>query len=355
MESSQENKSPILLSAVFSVDEFPWNDYVPWKEALHSILNFVDECIVVHGGKEPADPSLSAKKYITELKDPRISIVEFPLPKADKFNWMQHGRSLAFGFLHCRGEWCLRGFMDEVFHDDFLEVRTLLERLPGNKTVVSVGRHYLLGIGAAFPYRQKPLFFRRNSGMSYGCINPEQGSQAAPLLFDDLVDTTRWFDGEKVINIERPALLELEDAKERLLAGEIPKGYRDLSNDHVYVLDKAFFNTDVNYYPDEFIVEQKWQSVQGYQNLPKPYVAKLDAKKEDVLANHIKKIKQMLDSNYYKIKAPESLIAFADKHADLQNTVRQLIEEEYGLQWCRINDKRRWEKKLLNTIKSLGR
>jgi len=245
--------------------------------------------------------------------------------------------------------------MDEVFPADFIQVRDCLRQLPPNKNIVAVGRHYLLGTHAAFPYRRKPLFFRRDSGWSYGRIDPRQGNSAAPLLFDDLVDTKRSFEGQPLTRAKEQQILSRDEAEKRLLEGDIPLGYRDNSAEEIHVLDKAFYNADVNYFPDELIVEQKWLSIQGYQNLPEPYSAKHDQRRDQILNNHAQKIKRMLSSRFpqlaYRTTTPESIKCFADQHSDLDNIVRRIVEQDHGLMWSRISDGRSLQKKAIGSAR----
>lgn len=319
-----------LLSAIFVVDELPHFVYVPWREAALSALRFSDELIVIHGGKTDPLGRQPILDYFKQLNDPRIRLFTFPWPI--EFEWSQIARSLTYAHLHAQGDWVFRVLVDEIFPDDFEAVRQLLIESPLDINVISVGRYYLLGSQYAYPYREKPLFFRRTSGLGYGMINPAQGIEAMPLLFDDPIDTHRWFDGEQIIKVS--SLLDAPDALDRLQAGATPRGFRDMSRAGLYYFNKAFLNTDVNFLPDELILEQKWTSAEGYARLPEPYRRPLPDSPEILLESFYQKIKQMLDSQQLMpVKVPESLLTFIDAQKETKNQVRRLVEVDYHLPW----------------------
>lgn len=339
-----------LLSAIFVVDELEQLEYVPWKEAAASALRFADELIVVHGCKKPLDGQRSILDHFRLEHNASIQVVSFPWP--EKFDWRQIARSCAYGQLHASGDWCFRVLVDEVFPDEFDMIREVLKGLPPHINVVAVWRYYLLGSRYAYPYRLKPLFFRSKSGMGYGTINPEQGEEAMPLLFDDPIDTQRWFNGEEVVAVNSSTVMQASRAAERLLAGETPHGYRDLTGAGEHRLELGFLNVDVNFLPNEFIVRQKMKSLDGYLHLPSEYPRPPLRTPDAILSAVSEKVKRMLASGrLVKVKVPDSLLEFADRHDKVVNVVRDLCELEYGLPWNRVSKRRTLQKQLCGWLR----
>jgi hypothetical protein len=341
-----------LISAIFILDELPHLSCVPWKAAFNSALRFSDEVIVVHGGKTDRNGCRAALDYIENLNDSRIKTLIFDWPES--FDWTQLARSCTFGQLHAAGEWAFRILIDEVFPDNFISVRKMLQSLPSHVAVASVGRYYLLGNRFAFPYREKPLFIRQGSGYGYGIINYEQSAEAMPCMFDDPVDLRRWYETGEVKQVQGPTILESEDAIQKLMNGYVPKGYRDVSGKHQCRLQLAFLNTDVNFMPDELIVDQKYRSSLGYLRLPPSYRKELYAPGTDILESVRLKIERMLASgNLVEVDPPEDLMIYTDDHDDVQNVVRRLCEEEYGLPWNRVSTHISWRGRVRRTLRGV--
>ena len=175
-------KKSIKLSCIFLIDEFPWNDYIPWKISLNSALNISDEIIVVKGNKNYSSTKESVDSYIKRLNNDKIKIIEYSW--TEKFSWFEIAHALNFGLLSCTGDWCFRLLMDEIApYEQFHNITHKLTKL--NKyDVVSIGRYYLIGNAYVYPYIQKEFFFRNKSNYVYGRVNQEQESS---LLYDNPV------------------------------------------------------------------------------------------------------------------------------------------------------------------------
>jgi len=324
------------VSAIFLIDEFLQNDYIPWTISLNSVLKFSDEVIVIHGGKRKLQNcEMSTYDYISNLNNPKVKLYTFPWK--DDFDWTQITRNLTFGQLHVKGDWCFRVLYDEIFPEKmFLNIKKILTNLPEKYKVVSVGRYYLLGSRYVFPYRQKNTFFKTNSEFGYGMVNYKQTEQNLFRIFDEPIDTTKWFDGENAVDLPRPLLIESNDAIERLLNGETPKGYSNPNDHRIFYLDKYFINTDVNFLPDEFIIKQKRTSFRGYKKLPGPYRLNFggeDLSNEKIINSLRSKIREMATSKrLIKTNIPKDLLEFTTKHNDVHNVVREECER-VGLTW----------------------
>lgn len=318
------------LSAIFLIDEFSQNDYIPWTIALNSVLKFSDEVIVIHGGKRKLQNcEMSTYDYINNLNDPKVKLYTFPWK--DDFDWTQIARSLTFGQLKAKGDWCFRVLYDEIFLEKmFFNIKEILSGLPKQYKVVSVGRYYLLGSRYVFPYRQKNIFFKTNSEFGYGMIHHEQKEQNSFRIFDEPIDITKWFDGKNIVDLPHPLLIESNDAIERLSNKETPKGYRHPNDHSVFHLDKYFINTDVNFLPDELIIKQKKTSLRGYKNLPGPYKLNFgdnDFNDEKIINDLRSKIQKMITSKrLIKTTIPKDLSEFIIKHNDVHNVVREECE-----------------------------
>jgi hypothetical protein len=345
--------SNVFLSAILIIDELPHLDHVPWQSAVSSTLAFADEMIVVHGGHTTPEGRKPTAEYFTQLANPRIKVVEYPWP--DNFNWMQIGRSCAFGHLHARGEWCFRVLADEVFPHTFETIPKLLAAQPDCISVVSVMRHYMLGNHFAFPFHDKPLFFRNNGTLGYGTINPAQGPQAMPSLFDDPIDTDHWFDGTTVVDIRNESMTHAPDAIQRLLAGETPRGYRDLKAAGTLQLPLGMLNVDVNYLPDDLILAQKNLSLRAYERLPPGYWTRRLPQGREMLDTLLTKIDGMLNQRILRIHPPADLLDFIDKQDPVFNSIRDLCELRYALPWNRVRRRAPRSHQVWHSLKRLCR
>lgn len=327
----------MLLSAIYLIDEFPHLDYVPWKESIDSVLRIADEIIVVHGGKRDGEGGRPAYQYLVDLQDPRIRILEFPWPAI--FDWRQIARSCTFGHLHARGKWCFRVLADEVLPPELSKIRDELEFAPQEVKIVSVSRWYLLGNKYACPFHDKPLFLRNDKSVGYGTVNPAQGDGASYLLYDDPMDTDHWFDGSQKIDIRSSSILRDPKGMDRLLHGETPLGYRGPEVDaYTKTLPFGILNVDVNFFPDKMLLEQKSLSQEGYQRLPLEYPHRHVKTPEQLAEALLVKIRGMLwRCQLIEVSLPEQLLVFIDRHDNVQNRVRCLVEREYGLPWNRIS------------------
>jgi hypothetical protein len=320
-----------LLSAIFIIDELPSLERLPWRESVHSTLRFVDELIVVHGGKRNADGRQPAWEYLQGLDDPRIQIHHFPWP--EDFDWRQIGRSCAYGHLHARGQWCLRVLADEVFADDFKRVRDVLSNAEESLRLVLCDRLYMLGREYAQPYHIQ-LIFRNDKTLGFGAVNPAQGGSAMPALFDGPIETDLWFDGKEVVSIREDSILRDARGAERLLAGETPHGYRPPELRNATYVQLGLFNVDVNYFTDEEIICQKEISQGGYERLPAVYGRPRDFPKgRSILGAVSDKIRQMIETGCLRrVRVPESLARFQDRQAGHSNVVRRVCEA-HGFRW----------------------
>lgn len=328
----------MLLSAIYLIDEFPHLDYVPWKESIDSVLRIADEIIVIHGGKRDGEGRRPAYQYLDNLHDPRIRILEFPWPAI--FDWRQIARSCTYGHLHASGKWCFRVLADEVLPPEFSKIRKILEYASQEIKIFAVSRWYLLGNKYACPFHDKLLFLRNDKSVGYGTVNPEQGDGASYLLYDDPMDTDHWFDGSKITNIRSNSILRDPNGIDRLLNGETPLGYRGPEVDaYTKTLPFGILNVDVNFLPDEMLLEQKSLSQEGYKRLPLEYPHRQVKTADQLVEALLIKIRGMLTrGKLIEVNLPEQLLGFIDRHDSVHNRVRCLVEREYGLPWNRISN-----------------
>lgn len=330
-------KSNVSLSAISILDDLPYLEYIPWKESILSTLGFVDELIVVHGGKLQPDGRCLVKEFVDEIDDSRVKFLTFPWP--EKFDWRQIAIACTFGQLHATGDWCFRVLGDEVFPQSFVDFKGKLVKQPESVKIVSVQRLYMLGNSYACPFHDKPLFFRNDRSIGYGTVNPQQGDEASYGLFDDPIETDKWFDGERVVSIKGNSLLRDKRAIERLLNGEVPEGYRGQSTKLITkVLTMGILNVDVNFYPDELLYNQKELSLQGYRRLPPEYPKRPVMSREEIKAALELKLEGMIKrGKLERIDVPEPLLRFIDHHAATRNMVREICECVYGFPWDRVS------------------
>jgi len=304
-------------------------------------LKFSDEVIVVHGGKTNEKGGCPSLDYIRSLQEPRLRILTFPWP--EDFEWRQIARTCTFGHLHARGQWCFRVLADEIFPDDFIRIREYLKKLPSDKKIVSVDRLYMLGNKFACAFHGKPLFFRNDKSIGFGSVNPAQGDAASYGLFDDPIETDRWFDGDRVISLFEQSIIRDPKGQERLMRGETPVGFRGESTSKMTSLfPVGVLNVDVNFHPDDALLSQKDMSQNGYQRLPPEYPRRPVLSRAQLGATLEYKIHKMIKTGkLYRVSLPETLHQFVDRKDAIQNRVRHLCEYEYGLPWNRLAGKAR--------------
>lgn len=329
-----------FLSCIYVIDELPFLKYWPWKESLDSVLKFADEVIVVHGGKSDSSGCCPSLDYIQSIQSPKLSVLIFPWP--DDFDWRQIAKTCTFGHIHAEGQWCFRALADEVFPDDFIRIQDMLKQQPEHIKIVSVDRLYMLGNKYACPFHDKPLFFRNDHSIGYGTVNPAQGEAASYLLFDDPIETDLWFDGSNIVSNAETSILRDVQGIERLRQGETPRGYRgDSTSQMTAILPYGVLNTDVNYFPDEILLDQKELSQLGYQRLPSEYPKRRLLPRNESREVLEKKICGMIQrGKLLHVDLPKCLHQFIDKQDETTNCIRRLCEDTHGLPWNRLSKKK---------------
>ncbi|MCI5116236.1 MAG: glycosyltransferase family 2 protein [Candidatus Electrothrix sp. AX1] len=328
-----------FLSCIYVIDELPFLKYWPWKESLGSVLKFADEVIVVHGGKTDSKGRSPSLDYLRSLQNSRLRIETFTW--REDFDWRQIARTCTFGHILARGQWCFRALADEFFPSDFLKIQKYLEQQPEHIKIASVDRLYMLGNKYACPFHDKPLFFRNDLSIGYGTVNPAQGEAASYLLFDDPIETDFWFNGSAVVSNAETSILRDTQGVERLHQGETPRGYRGETTSHMTAtLPLGVLNTDVNYFPDDVLLDQKELSQLGYQRLPPEYPQRRVLSPDETRKALEQKICGMIQrGKLLHVDLPESLHEFIDKQNETTNCIRRLCEETHGLPWNRLSKK----------------
>jgi hypothetical protein len=302
------------VSCIYLVDEFEWNDYIPWKASLLSALVISDEVIVIKGNRQNTNNGESITDFLTSIQNPKIKVIDFDWP--ENFSWFDIAHALNIGLLNCNYDWCFRLLMDEVIPVEKFKGLKRILRNSSTFDILSVGRYYQLGEHYLYPYIQKELFFRNHSKYTYGRVDP---NKAQSLLFDNPIQL-----------IERDNFFELtNDGYKKEFLVYPPLGDRESYKDGVRNLDLFIINTDVNYLPDQMLKKQKMQSMQGYFNLPDEYkhLYKKDVVETSIINDHLNKIEKMAkDSQYIRYyKMPKELLDFIKPFSSDHNSVQRLI------------------------------
>lgn len=138
-----------LLSRIFLLDEFPWNHHVPWKAALASALQVVDEVIVVLGQRKHTGKDIPVRHHLKTLPaKAKLKVVSLTWPNGWK--WMFIAHALNVGLLHASGKWICRLLMDEIFPDDMEDKIHRELRIPGSLEHWC-HRDYVLGRDKIYP------------------------------------------------------------------------------------------------------------------------------------------------------------------------------------------------------------
>jgi glycosyltransferase involved in cell wall biosynthesis len=298
------------------IDEFGWNDFIPWQISLSSALAISDEVIVVKGNRRYSCKGESIADFVKKLSSPKLKMIDYEWPET--FSWFDIAHALNTGLLHCSHEWCFRLLMDEIIPIE--QFRGLIKILKNcnEYDVLRVGRYYQLGERYVYPYIQKELFFRNHSAYAYGRVAPDK--QGA-LLFDNPIRLKQTADFFK---------LTPESYRKRFATAP-PLGERESYSGKVRNLELFMINTDVNYLPDHLLIEQKRQSIRGYLNLPAEYRRLYQTNDSDgkILKGHLAKVGKMLKQTqklqFYKI--PEDLMGFVRQFGAEQNSVQCLIRK----------------------------
>lgn len=326
------HKAP-FLSAIYLIDELPHIHRLPWEISIDSTLAFTDELIMIHGGHTDNKGERPIWDALVKRHDERIKLFTFPWP--DEFDWRQIGLSCAFGLAKAKGSWAFRVLADEVFPDEFKKVPSHLRELPPETKQVIVRRDYMLGCFYACPLLGKPLFFRNDGSQGYGGINVLQGPEAMPALFDDPIDTDHWFDGKAILSIRQESLTRAPDREDRLLHGELPRGYRNLTGANDAKLDIGMINVDVSFLVDCEIIEQKQRSYRAYDLLPPGYLPRIHPKGEEIINVLRSRVTDMFHGPLIHPKVPDALIAFFDANDHINNCVRDVCTNQFGIPWNR--------------------
>jgi len=302
------------LSCIYLIDEFSWNDFIPWQISLSSALAISDEVIVVKGNRQYSCKGQSITGFLKKLSGPKLKVINYEWPET--FSWFDIAHALNVGLLHCSHEWCFRLLMDEIIPiEQFRGLKKILKNCNGYD-VLRVGRYYQLGERHVYPYIQKELFFRNHSVYAYGRVAPDK--QGA-LLFDNPIRLKQATDFFK---------LTPESYRKRFATAP-PLGDRESYGGKARNLKLFMINTDVNYLPDHLLIKQKRQSIQGYLNLPAAYQRLYQTIDTDgkIINSHLAKVGKMLKQTrklqYYKI--PEDLLGFVRRFGAEHNSVQRLI------------------------------
>lgn len=332
-------RNTFFLSAIYLIDELPHIHRLPWQISVDSTLAFADELIVVHGGHTDSSGRRPVWNAMHARRDDRIRLFTFPWP--DEFDWRQIGLSCAFGLAKATGTWAFRVLADEVFPGEFRNIASRLRDLPPEIRQVIVRRDYMLGSFYACPALEKPLFFRNDGSQGYGGINILQGPEAMPALFDDPIDTDHWFDGREVVSIRERSIVRSPDCEKRLLRGELPQGYRDLTGMHDVKLDIGMLNVDVCFFEDREISEQKRRSYRAYDRLPAGSLPRTHPQGEEILDVLRRRVEDMIRGPLIRPSVPEELMSFFDENDAVHNCVRDVCAGRFGIPWNRLSLKPR--------------
>jgi len=296
------------------IDEFPWNDFIPWRISLSSALAMADEVIVVKGNRQHSCRGEPIADFLKKLSSPKLKIIDYEWPET--FSWFDIAHALNTGLFHCSHEWCFRLLMDEIIPiEQFRGLKEILRNC-GGYDILRVGRYYQLGECYLYPYIQKELIFRNHSAYAYGRVTPDK---EGALLFDNPVRLKGAPDFFK---------LTPESYRKRFATAP-PLGERGSYRGKARDLDLFIINTDVNYLPDHLLIKQKKQSIRGYLNLPAAYrrLYQRDDSDRKILDDHLAKVGKMLRQTkklkYYEM--PEDLLGFIRQFGGRHNSVQRLI------------------------------
>ena len=311
----------VKLSCIYLLDEFAWNNYVPWQLTLDSALAIADEVVIVRGNHTAPNVAVHIDDYLARLGNAKIKIV--PYAWKDDFSWFEIAHALNAGLLQCSGNWCFRLLMDEFIpYEQFQHIKSELRHLQ-KYDVMNIGRYNLLGSHRLCPVATQDMFFQPERGYCYGRAASDS---EMVLLFDSPVN---------VASPQDAAMIAAKDAagyRQRFDAYP-PLGVRQTDPVRIMALRKFFINTDVYYVPDNLIKQQKMQSVKGYHNLPAEYRRQDFVHMEEaevIFQQYLRKVQAMVQSpQTFEYHPPQPLLDFITRFAPQHNSLTRLF---YGIE-----------------------
>ena len=313
--------SAVKLSCIYLLDEFPWNDYVPWRLTLDSAVAVADEVVIVKGNRKAEQVVVHVDDYLDSVNQKKIKII--PYTWKDDFSWFEIAHALNAGLRHCSGNWCFRLLMDEFIPFEQFQHFTSELRHLRQYDVISVGRYNLLGPHRVNPAAAQDMFFQPERGYCYGRAASDSEMF---LLFDSPV---------KIASPQDAAVIAAKDAAGYQQRFDVypPLGVRQTDPARIMALRKFFINTDVYYVPDDLIKQQKMQSVKGYHNLPAEY-RRQDfirmGEAEVIFQQYYQKVQGMVQSpQTFEYHPPQPLRDFITRFAPQHNSLTRLF---YGIE-----------------------
>ena len=317
-EKSKKN----TLSGVIAVQNI-FSTQAPVFESIKSVLNFVDELIIVDGGS--TDNTVDC---LEEL-DPKIKVVYLEWP--ENFDWSQYGRSYAFGIHHATSDWILAFNWDEIFPvEEFKDLKHKLSLISNEIRYVECVRVYVLPKNFGWFGSRKRIIFKNRIGITFGFCNPEQGPKSNFRDFGRPIESNIWFDGESVIE-NTDNIVSRGDYLELLIKGETPRGYRNLNPENTLLTDIPYYNYNVAYFDNDSLIEHQKRSLKGYTGLPEDHRINVVAEsKEEIVEEMMRKTKNNFFSIHTKkINHPFYGAEYLGRSGGNKNFIQEYFDRKY--------------------------
>lgn len=150
-----------------------------WRESIASMLPWVDEIVVVDGGKNAGWYT----KILEELKDEelnKIKVVYYPWPY--EFSWDELPKHLNAGLAECTGDWVVRADIDYVFKDSWKAGLSELERF-GDKRIVTAQKFSTILVDKVYQKGPTPMIINMKYGdMCFGAVEGRYTDLCEPII-----------------------------------------------------------------------------------------------------------------------------------------------------------------------------
>ncbi|OGI09870.1 MAG: hypothetical protein A2Y40_08510 [Candidatus Margulisbacteria bacterium GWF2_35_9] len=275
-----------FITGVIAVSDYEPMDYIVFKESIESAKVIADKLIIVYGGSLRKDDKTPVLDYLKSIDNSQVTIKNFDWP--EKFNWTQFSLNYNYGLSFIDSKWCLFLTCDEIIPQYLKMIKWMIKFIPWFVDYISLTRLFLVNKNEGTVYTRKRIIFRNKPDICFGMVSESQPN-AMHRDFGRLINLRKWYDGKRYVNCNNN-----EDGKSiqsKMRQGELLRGFRDFRWYKTFRLPFYYINTHTLFMPEEYLLQARNRSYEGYTNLPDHY--KVDLSNN----NAVMDFKDKLESN----------------------------------------------------------